>query len=314
MQIIFHLGAHRSATTTFQHYMRSHAAGLSTLGIGFWGPQRLRGGGLFDGLYAGPNGSVSDDAIAAAKPRIARALAVAHARGMRYLVISDENALGSVKGNLRHASLYPDALSRLQGFARALDRPVDKVLLGMRPLDSYWSSAIAYGVKRGAALPDDVRLDAIANSKRSWRDVVCDVVEAFDGADIELHSFAEFADYPDTRLALALASSATLPTAKRGVRLNAAPDLEGLRACLSDRGATTNALPSGKGRWLPFTAAQSAVLAERHADDVFWCVSGAGGIAKWIDVKEPREAGISLTVAARRGHIYDQARHMGQTG
>ena len=83
MQVIFHLGAQRSATTTFQHYMRSHMQALSTSGIGFWGPQRLRERGLFEGLYAGPSGKVSDEAIAIAKPQIAKALKLAAARGVR---------------------------------------------------------------------------------------------------------------------------------------------------------------------------------------------------------------------------------------
>lgn len=314
MQVIFHIGAHRCATTTFQHYLRSHTAELRQAGIGFWGPQRLRDGGLFDGLYAGPSGLVSDAAIVNAKPRIAKALAAARARGIRTLLISEENALGSVKGNIRRGALYPDALSRLRGFAKAIDRPVERVLMGVRPLDSYWASAMAYAVKRGNLPPKARQLDAITDASRSWRDVACDVAEAFEGSEIELHSFTDFASKPDARLALALTRNAPLPRLTKSVRLNEAPDLGTLRACLAARGNDTGDMPNGEGRWQPFTRAQSAILAERHADDVFWCVAGAGGIARWIDRKEPREAGISLTAAAIRGHSYDQTRRMGRAG
>lgn len=311
MQIIFHIGAHRCATTTFQHYLRSHTAELREAGLGFWGPQRLRDGGLFDGLYAGPNGEVPEAAIEAAKPRIASALAVARARGVRTLLISEENALGSVKGNIRRRALYPDALMRLRGFAKAIEHPIDRVMMGVRPLDGYWASALAYAVKRGNLPPQESQLAAITDASRSWRDVACDVAEAFEGSEIELHSFTDFASAPDARLARALTCNAPLPKVAKDVRLNQAPDLGALRACLAARGHHARDLPNGEGRWQPFTRAQSAVLAERHADDVFWCVAGAGGIAKWIDRKEPREAGISLTAAARRGHIYDQTRRMG---
>ena len=55
MDIILHLGAHRTATTSFQHYLRANAAGLGAAGIGVWGPETTR-----DGLLAGvipPRGS-----------------------------------------------------------------------------------------------------------------------------------------------------------------------------------------------------------------------------------------------------------------
>ena len=124
MRVIFHLGAHRSATTSLQHYLRLQSPLLARRGIGFWGPQRLRNEGLFAGLYAGPSGRVSEAAVRAARPRIARALAMARARGMHTLVISEENAIGSVRGNIRAGALYPEVQSRLQGFARALGSPV----------------------------------------------------------------------------------------------------------------------------------------------------------------------------------------------
>ena len=312
MQVIFHLGAQRSATTTFQHYMRSHMQALSTSGIGFWGPQRLRETGLFEGLYAGPSGKVSDEAIAIAKPQIAKALDLAAARGVRTLVISEENMLGSVKGNLRHRALYPDAKTRLRGFVQAMDRPIDKVMLGLRPLDSYWNSALAYGVKRGALLPKPDDLSAISASERSWCDVVRDISEVVGEADIELHKFEDFADAPDVRLARALGGNAVLPKAKQGVRMNEAPDLSELRVAMTKRGSNPASLPDGEGRWQPFSPEQTEALAERYADDLFWCVAGAGGVAKLIERKTLEEVGMSLPPAAIRGLTYDQARRMGQ--
>lgn len=312
MQVIFHLGAQRSATTTFQHYMRSHTQALGASGVGFWGPQRLREAGLFEGLYAGPSGRVSDEAIEAAKPRIAKALNVAAARGVRTLVISEENMLGSVKGNIRHRALYPDAETRLRGFVQAMGRPIDKVMLGLRPLDAYWSSALAYGVKRGAAVPEETALEAISGSARSWRDVVCDIAQVVPSAEIELHRYEDFADAPDARLELVLGRNAELPKSTKGLRMNEAPDLSELRAAMMKRGVSPTGLPDGEGRWQPFLPDQAEALAERHADDIFWCIAGAGGVARLIERKTLEEVGMSLPPAARRGHIYDQARRMGQ--
>lgn len=312
MQIILHLGAQRSATTSFQHYMRSHAERLSALGVGFWGPGRLRGKGLFEGLYAGPSGRVSAAAIAKAKPRLAAALDGARARGVRRLVISEENMLGSVKGNIRHRALYPDCATRLEGFAAALGCPVDMILLGLRPLPDYWTSALAYGVKRGCALPSAAALEAISASERSWRDVVCDIAAVMPGAQIELHRFADFADAPDVRLAQVLGADLRLPQASAGLRKNEAPDLAALRGALGARGARPAGLPEGEGRWQPFSQDQIAALAERYSDDIFWCAAGAGALAKLIERKTLEEAGRHPLPAERRGHIHDQARRMGQ--
>lgn len=44
MDIILHLGAHRTASTSFQRYMRSVSDALAAGGTGFWGPGRTRKG------------------------------------------------------------------------------------------------------------------------------------------------------------------------------------------------------------------------------------------------------------------------------
>ncbi len=57
MELILHIGAHRTATTTFQHYMRGQSNDLSRTGISFWGPARTRTG-LFHGMF--PGGGVAE--------------------------------------------------------------------------------------------------------------------------------------------------------------------------------------------------------------------------------------------------------------
>jgi hypothetical protein len=312
MRVIFHLGAHRSATTSLQHYLRLQSPLLARRGIGFWGPQRLRNEGLFAGLYAGPSGRVSEAAVRAARPRIARALAMARARGMHTLVISEENAIGSVRGNIRAGALYPEVQSRLQGFARALGSPVHTVMLGVRPLSDYWRSALAYGVKRGAALPDAQRLEKISANARSWQDVASDLASVFPAAEIELHPYEDFAQCPEQRLGLVLGEEGCFDALETPLRLNAAPDLDSLRRSLRRRGEDPRALPATKGAWQPFSAAQLAALDERFADDVFWGLARPNSRTRWINRKAPKEAGISLTLAKERGHTNDQARRLGQ--
>ena len=55
MDVILHLGAHRTGSTTFQSYMRRSHSELSSSKVGYWGPQRTRQG-LFAGIVPSPSG------------------------------------------------------------------------------------------------------------------------------------------------------------------------------------------------------------------------------------------------------------------
>lgn len=318
MKTIVHLGPHRCATTTFQKYLRRNRSRLGEQGVVFWGPESLRREGLFKGLYAGPSACIDKAAVRAARQRIAKAFAEAEQHGAQVLIISEENMLGSIRGNLRQAGLYPDARLRLSAFARALGRPVDRVVFGLRPLQDYWASALAYAVKRGAALPDAGRLRKLAFGPRSWQDVLEDVAAVFPWAWIELHRFADFADAPDARLRVLLGDTAHVPRFKPDVRFNEAPDLPALRALLSERGIE-NRLPLCEGRWQPFDRAERSALGEIYSDDLFAFRASRANRLQMIDktgqdTQTPDDTGLSPALAATRGQGYDQARRMGRAG
>ena len=50
MDVILHIGVHRTATTTFQAYLRERSDMLADQGLAFWGPRRTRNG-LFHGIH-----------------------------------------------------------------------------------------------------------------------------------------------------------------------------------------------------------------------------------------------------------------------
>ena len=61
MDILLHVGAHRTGTTSFQRYLADHADPIAAQGTCVWGPRQTRGG-LFAGLFpasgmlaSGPN-------------------------------------------------------------------------------------------------------------------------------------------------------------------------------------------------------------------------------------------------------------------
>lgn len=302
MDIILHLGAHRTGSTSFQHYMRAHAAGLEASGIGFWGPWRTRRG-LLDGVAA-PRQSAAQ--AARHRGRLAVNLIGAARRGQRLLVVSDENMLGTPRRNLRGATLYHDAGERLARLSRAVGQP-RRIALQIRSLDAWWASAMAWLIPRGEALPDAARLARIAAAPRSWRHVVTDIACACPGSEIMVTPFESYGNRPD-RLLRAMTGAAPLPPlgAGGGFWANRRPDLEALRACLAARAEAQPDLRADGPRWQPFEAAQVAALRETYADDLFWLMAGADGLAQLRQEEAP--AGPGHTPAAglqERGRGYD---------
>lgn len=277
MDIVLHLGAHRTATTTFQSYMRHNSDELSKWGVGFWGPNRTRGG-MFAGILPGPGRVGGRDAARRARGRVALHLAQAERRDVNTLIVSEENMLGTVRDNLRRGALYPGVGQRMARYGEAFGGRITRIVLSVRALDLYWASAAAYGVARGTAMRDPAAWVNIAANRRSWRDVITDLACAVPDAELRVLPFEEFGTRPD--LLLTCGADCYAPRDSRGERLNAAPDTARLRALLRERGDRDDGLPPGPGvRWNPFTPAEAATLREKYADDLHWLSAGADGLA-----------------------------------
>jgi hypothetical protein len=307
MDVILHIGAQRTASTTFQHYMRCNADTLRRQGIGFWGPLRTRRGGLLAGIVP-VKGPVTDERqFTLARGRIAVQCEKAEQRGIKTLIISDENMLGNVRQNLRDTSLYRDGAERMARFAAAFDGRVTRVVTAIRSLDAYWASSLAYGVGRGHAMPGPDELDRIVTQTRSWRDVIEEASRAFAGAELQVQCHEAHAGRPERRL-WHMADGAVEPPLKEArLWLNRAPDLARLRRILAARDIAPDALPSGEGRWNPFDDLHVAALRETYADDLFWLRAGADGKAKLIEEMQPDTSGANLPGGAdTRGQDDDE--------
>lgn len=281
MDIVLHIGAHRTATTTFQSYLRRHLPELARMGIGVWGPLRTRKG-LLSGIRPdAPN-------LAAAGAHLRAQLQRRRAAGLGTLLISDENILGSVQANLKDRQLYAGLDARLGAYAQAFDGQVTRIVLSIRSLDAWWGSVAAYGIGRGAPPLSRKARHEIALSERSWQDVVTEVARAFPGAELRVQPFE---GRPEP---LFLAATGQIgPTDAAPEWRNAAPDLTSLRAILRKRGLA-HLLPLGAGRWEPFTDEERSALRERYEDDLFWLRAGAGGLAT-IRENQPQGAPLRRT-------------------
>ena len=297
MDVILHLGAHRTATTSFQEYMRQHKELLAQQGVGFWGPQRTR-----RGLHAGivpPAQACVDDEVSASR-RISDHLDRAQQRGVRQLIVSDENMIGTVRDNIRQGALYPQIAARLARFAAAYEGRIASVIFSPRSLDLYWCSALSYGVGRGVAVPERAALRSIAMGRRGWRDVIADIARTIPDAALCVVPFERYGARPHRLLADALGVDA--PKSSAPIRLNPAPQLPELRRLMTEARRAPADLPFGMGRWNPFANDEHAALRELYADDMMWLTSGADGLATLTKDRQRDEAGSTLPpVTYRKG-------------
>ena len=308
MDIILHVGAHRTGSTSFQHYLRGNRAHLMDDGTALWEPQMLRRG-LMDGLFAKPRMLNGRNLQRRAMGRVRMHAAQAKRAGAERLIVSEENMIGAPRACLRAATLYPAMGERMARLDAAFEGGITRVVMSIRALDLWWSSVAAYGVGRGHAIPEAARLQALADAPRTWRDVITDMSCALPHAEIKILPFEQFAGKADTILAHATGRAA--PQTDAAAWMNRSPDAGMLRAKLADCGLHAQDLPehlaTGEGRWNPFTPAQAAALREAYADDMMWLTAGADGLATLTEDPSRTRAGQSLPVGQlTKGQPHDQ--------
>ena len=300
MDIILHVGAHRSGTTTFQQYLRSQFAVLEAQSLGFWGTLRTRKS-VFPGLFATP--CIPKDARRA-QGRVQMHLARAQNAGIRKLLVSDENMIGSARHCLRQGALYPAIGDRMARISAAFGGRVSRVVLTIRAQDLWWASAAAYTAARGHPIPSSEQRDKIAQSARTWRDVITDLACAVPDATLVVMPFEQGAGNPN--LLLKAATGLDAPFGAEVPWLNRSPTARDLRGLLADQGSDISEIPDNPLRWQPFSQEQTAKLRENYADDLHWLTAGADGLATLAEDDTRKRAGTSQPAGhMTRGHGYN---------
>ncbi|MEO9819705.1 MAG: hypothetical protein ABJ370_02490 [Paracoccaceae bacterium] len=315
MKIIAHIGAHRTSSTSFQAYLDEHRTELAQDSVAVWGLERTRKG-LFAGLKPKPGPAYRKDAANRARGRIGMQLDKAEMNGVRTLLVSEENMIGSTRANLSARQLYPAIGEQMARYAWAFDQRIERIILSVRSHEFWWSSAISYAVSRGASVPSSSELKDIVTNRRGWRDVITDLHCAVPEAEILVMPFEAFAGRP--ALMLKCGAGCNAPEPRTVQWLNRSPELAELRRALQARGENVDVLPHGQGRWSPFSDEQQAELRELYADDLFWLTAGADGLAKLM--KDPLKETWRNSQAGRayendRGHSNDgQQRQVARPG
>jgi len=314
MDVILHIGAHRTATTSFQAYMRANADVLTARGVGFWGPLRTRNG-VLTGVVPVPGVVSAEQQFILARGRIAVQCDRAQANGLRHLVVSDENMIGTMRQNMRFGTLYCGIGERMARYHAAFGGRIARVMISIRSQDKYWASSIASVIPRGENMPNAGTLERVVSAPRSWRDVITDLSCAMPDTEIQVVTYESFGGLPEVKLAQMTNHSMQAPTAHARAWLNRAPDLAALRVALDGR-PDADMLPKGEGRWQPFTADQVAAMREDYADDMFWLSAGADGMAKLITKAKPQQVGINPDAGEMtKGHNHDiEQGHLARSG
>ena len=269
IETVFHIGAHRCATTTFQAYLDRNRRTLIRAGIMPWTPDVTRDT-LFDRLVRPPD--QDDPAVdAQAARRIANRCANMERRGIRQLLVSEENMIGTPRDNIARHALYPGLLPRLSRFRAAFGGRVDRIGLVIRSYEAFWASSIAFAVMAGTRVPDAATCRRIANQPRCWSDVVCDLRRLFPDTPIAVWTFEAFAGRPRRQLTMLSRDPGVGHLLDQSpVWANRSRDTATLRDVLLRQGRAEEAamIPDHPGPWMPFDAMDRAALAALYADDL----------------------------------------------
>lgn len=293
VEVILHVGAHRTGTTSLQSWLLQNADALEGAGIAVWGPDRTRGG-LFAGLMKRPDAVTLADDLQAQRSavRIRDELDRLAGAGIRQLIVSEENMIGTMPICLDHATIYPDARARLDRIAAAFDGAVTGVGLALRSYDDWWASVLATAAGPGVAQTDV--LHRLAGHPRGWQRIIATLAEAFPDAHRIVWPFEALVGRHGAQLRL-LTGGAALPP--------------GLYEERRARNARLRALPGGgaadAGAPVPFAPAQRAALRARYEQDLAWLRAGVAGVIYTETVAESpgTQAG---TAAEEEGPSHDE--------
>lgn len=185
LETVFHLGAHRTGTTALQNFLARRRGELGQAGLAFWGPAEMRAAhhSKVAGAYL-RLGPAAWPVIEAHKARLGATLEVLHQEGCTRLIISEENIIGSMPGNLADCALYPRAGARLAAHAALFPAAPVHLFIALREYAGYWASAHGFSrLQRPTAPLDTGRLLA---APRGWVEVVADLRAALPTARLTI--------------------------------------------------------------------------------------------------------------------------------
>ena len=273
VELILHMGAHRTATTTFQKFLKHNAAVLEEENISAIGADVTRAG-LLTGLMCHPDTATAEKDRrahrAAGLVRLMLAEKTRHQFGQ--VILSEPDLMGNISENITTGRLYPTAAARFTRMHKAFDSHLSRIVLCIRSYDSWWVSQFAAGIMQGHAMPDLAQMDRLVTQPRRWRMLVEDLNAAFPGAEILVLPYESFGADVARSLGVmtGVVTDGLSPLQQK--RHAIAPSTRCLKEIVTDRGErpADNSLEDLGASWNPLPADHTAALQDAYREDLTW--------------------------------------------
>ncbi len=211
--IILHLGAHRTGSTYVQGVLGKNAALLAAAGFGAPDQDSTRAT-LTERLN-------TRFPMMPLRGGFARFIADRGLGGAKRLIISDENMLGLLNDIFSHHAFYPHTNARLQRLKRLLPQAPRKVLLAIRPYETFFPSAYGRWLSPGRpVLPRAAVRDIVLGLSRGWADITADIAAVFPDAELVITEYHPDAGFGRDQLAQLLGPMAGRLKFTTGYRWN----------------------------------------------------------------------------------------------
>ena len=186
--LILHLGAHRTASTYVQGVLGKNAGLLAENGIGMPAQEATRAA-----LTERLNPRLPTLPMAGGFDRLLSDTGVADCQT---IILSDENMLGFLNEIFAHHKFYPNTRARLKRLSRLLPVSPSKIMLGIRPYETFFPSAYSRWLSPGRpVLPREDIAGIVLGFQRGWDDLIQEITEVFPEAELMISEYHSDASY-----------------------------------------------------------------------------------------------------------------------
>lgn len=281
MEIVLHMGAHKTATTYLQTLLHRNTEVLRRHRIDLAHPRRLRP--MFRTAPRPRYASPRRQRIATRAWTFDQIIANASDLGRNRVVISEEQLIGSLRPIMQGRGLYRDIAREARAVSTTLeDRPV-KVMLSIRSYDSFFVSAYGQMLRGSGYLPFSAMLRRnLLEDKRGWPEVLTDLMRALPkGAELKLWRYERFTNtlpgalsellgeraardiQPFNGIPLPGPTGTVIEAIEARVRANDIPEPEEIRRLFREYGKD-----AGYAAFEPWTEEERSLLQRRYQDDI----------------------------------------------
>lgn len=192
MEIVLHLGVHKTASTYLQSLLEKNIVPLERHNIGYAHPKTLRP--LFAQAPRRHHGVQRAMRNSSRAWALRQVIDTAHDLQRQRLIISEEQLLGSVRALFSGRGLYRDVAKELRGVVSALQGQPVRVLMAIRKYDTFFVSAYGQILTGWKYLPFDQKLrTALLREQRGWPDIITELMQTLPtGSTLGLWQYERF--------------------------------------------------------------------------------------------------------------------------